>query len=101
MAWNCLSTVVLRQSEIADFRTEALGRPVDLDHPETRGNYRMLETPPDGGQQSSILGDDHFKREPRVGKRLIDIPGLRQARVRQTVDAIADAVAGIFGSIRR
>jgi hypothetical protein len=26
---------------------EALGRPVDLNHPGSRGNYRMLETPPD------------------------------------------------------
>ena len=27
--------------------SEALGRPLDPDHPGTRGNYRMLETPPD------------------------------------------------------
>ena len=26
---------------------QALGRPVDLQHPGTRGNYRMLATPPD------------------------------------------------------
>lgn len=31
----------------ADFWAGALGRPVDLNHPGTRGNYRMLETPPD------------------------------------------------------
>lgn len=31
----------------ARFWAEALGRPVDRDHPGTRGNYRMLETPPD------------------------------------------------------
>ena len=31
----------------ARFWAEALGRPVDPDHPGTRGNYRMLETPPD------------------------------------------------------
>ena len=29
----------------AHFWTEALGRPVDPDHPGTRGNYRMLATP--------------------------------------------------------
>jgi predicted enzyme related to lactoylglutathione lyase len=29
----------------ARFWAEALGRPVDPDHPGTRGNYRMLETP--------------------------------------------------------
>ena len=33
--------------EAARFWAEALGRPVDLDHPGTRGNYVMLETPPD------------------------------------------------------
>lgn len=30
----------------AHFWAEALGRPVDPDHPGTRGGYRMLETPP-------------------------------------------------------
>jgi hypothetical protein len=33
--------------EAARFWGEALGRPVDKGHPESRGNYRMLETPPD------------------------------------------------------
>jgi hypothetical protein len=28
------------------FWAQALGRPIDTDHPGTRGNYRMLETPP-------------------------------------------------------
>lgn len=31
----------------AQFWADALGRPVDPAHPGTRGNYRMLETPPD------------------------------------------------------
>jgi catechol 2,3-dioxygenase-like lactoylglutathione lyase family enzyme len=31
----------------AQFWAEALGRPVDRDHPGTRGNYVMLETPAD------------------------------------------------------
>ncbi len=31
----------------ARFWGEALGRPVDSDHPGTRGDYRMLTTPPD------------------------------------------------------
>jgi predicted enzyme related to lactoylglutathione lyase len=30
----------------ARFWAEALGRPIDPDHPGSRGNYRMLETPP-------------------------------------------------------
>jgi predicted enzyme related to lactoylglutathione lyase len=31
----------------ASFWGEALGRPVDSGHPGSRGNYRMLATPPD------------------------------------------------------
>lgn len=31
----------------ARFWAEALGRPIDSDHPGTRENYRMLETPED------------------------------------------------------
>ena len=31
----------------AQFWAEALGRAVDPDHPGSRGNYRMLVTPPD------------------------------------------------------
>lgn len=31
----------------AEFWAAALGRPVDLNHPGSRGAYRMLETPPD------------------------------------------------------
>jgi predicted enzyme related to lactoylglutathione lyase len=34
-------------SAAARFWAEALGRPIDPDHPGTRGNYVMLETPPD------------------------------------------------------
>jgi hypothetical protein len=33
--------------EAARFWGEALGRPVHLEHPNSRGNYRMLATPPD------------------------------------------------------
>jgi len=33
--------------QAARFWAQALGRPVDPEHPGTRGNYRMLETPPD------------------------------------------------------
>lgn len=33
--------------EAAHFWAEALGRRIDPDHPGTRGNYVMLETPPD------------------------------------------------------
>ena len=33
--------------QAASFWAEALGRKLDPDHPGTRGNYRMLETPPD------------------------------------------------------
>lgn len=33
--------------EAASFWSKALGRSVDMDHPGSRANYRMLETPPD------------------------------------------------------
>lgn len=33
--------------DAARFWAHALGRPVDMGHPGTRGNYRMLETPED------------------------------------------------------
>ena len=33
--------------EAACYWGEVLGRPADLKHPGSRGNYRMLETPPD------------------------------------------------------
>jgi catechol 2,3-dioxygenase-like lactoylglutathione lyase family enzyme len=33
--------------QAALFWAEALGRPVDYEHPGTRGNYRMLDTPED------------------------------------------------------
>ncbi len=33
--------------EASRFWSAALGRAVDLKHPNSRGNYRMLETPPD------------------------------------------------------
>lgn len=33
--------------EAARFWAQALGRPVDLEHPGSRGSYRMLATPPD------------------------------------------------------
>ena len=32
--------------QAANFWAEALGRPLDPEHPGSRGNYRMLETPP-------------------------------------------------------
>jgi hypothetical protein len=38
--------------EAACFWAEALGRPIDPGHPNSRGNYRMLETPPDVGSHA-------------------------------------------------
>ena len=46
----CALLIDCRTSDIDEaalFWAEALGRPVDPQHPGTRGNYRMLETPPD------------------------------------------------------
>jgi hypothetical protein len=45
----------------ARFWAEALARPVDPDHPGTRGNYRMLETPP-GEISVQIQRVDHESR---------------------------------------
>jgi len=45
----------------AQFWAEALGRHVDPDHPGTRGNYVMLETPP-GEISVQIQRVDHESR---------------------------------------
>ena len=45
----------------ARFWAEALGRPMDPDHPGSRGNYRMLETPP-GELSVQIQRVDHESR---------------------------------------
>jgi predicted enzyme related to lactoylglutathione lyase len=41
---DCKTTDV---DEAAAFWAQALGRPVDLEHPGSRGSYRMLQSPPD------------------------------------------------------
>ena len=46
----------------ARFWAEALGRPVDPDHAGSRGNYRMLETPPD----EPIVQIQRVEHESRV-----------------------------------
>lgn len=46
----------------ARFWGEALGRPVDLGHPGSRGGYRMLETPPD----EAIVQIQRVAHESRV-----------------------------------
>ena len=46
----CALLIDCKTSDVDDaarFWADALGRPVDLGHPGSRGNYRMLETPPD------------------------------------------------------
>ena len=46
----------------AVFWSQALGRAVDVKHPGTRGNYRMLETPPD----EPIVEIQRVEHESRV-----------------------------------
>ncbi|HEX7079779.1 MAG TPA: VOC family protein [Gammaproteobacteria bacterium] len=46
----------------ARFWADALGRPVDPDHPGTRDNYRMLETPPN----EPIVQIQRVEHESRV-----------------------------------
>ena len=48
--------------EAARFWGEALGRAVDLDHPGSRGNYRMLEMQPD----EPIVEIQRVEHESRV-----------------------------------
>jgi len=48
--------------EAAHFCAAALGRPVDLDHPMSRDNYRMLATPPD----EPIVEIQRVEHESRV-----------------------------------
>ena len=48
--------------QAADFWAKALGRPVDPQHPGTRGNYRMLATPPD----EPIVQIQRVEHESRV-----------------------------------
>jgi hypothetical protein len=46
----CALLIDCRTSDVdqaAKFWADALGRAIDFEHPGTRGNYRMLETPPD------------------------------------------------------
>lgn len=46
----CAVLIDCKSSDVdgaAHFWAEALGRPVDLAHPGSRRDYRMLETPPD------------------------------------------------------
>jgi catechol 2,3-dioxygenase-like lactoylglutathione lyase family enzyme len=45
----------------ARFWADALGRPIQVDHPGTRGNYRMLATPP-GEISVQIQRVDHESR---------------------------------------
>jgi len=48
--------------QAARFWAEALGRAMDFDHPGTRGNYRMLGTPPD----EPIVQIQRVEHESRV-----------------------------------
>jgi predicted enzyme related to lactoylglutathione lyase len=48
--------------EAARFWAAALGRPLDLVHPSSRGNYRMLATPPD----EPIVEIQRVEHESRV-----------------------------------
>jgi predicted enzyme related to lactoylglutathione lyase len=48
--------------EAARFWAAALGRPVDPEHRGSRGNYRMLQTPPD----EPIVQIQHVDHESRV-----------------------------------
>src|SRR4030095_9992678 len=69
----------------ARFWAEALGRPVDPNHPGSRGNYRMLETPPDE-LSVQIQRVDHESRV-HIDIETDDIPAevARRAKLGATV----------------
>ena len=82
--------------EAARFWGEALGRPVDLSHPSSRGNYRMLMTPTD----EPIVEIQRVDHESRVH---IDIESddiaAEVARLRMLGATVVDGVAvGIWVS---
>jgi predicted enzyme related to lactoylglutathione lyase len=61
----CAVLVDCKTSDVdegAQFWSQALGRAVDFDHPGTRGNYRMLVTPPD----EPIVQIQRVEHESRV-----------------------------------
>jgi hypothetical protein len=72
--------------EAARFWADALGRPIDPDHPGTRGNYVMLETPPDE-ISIQIQRVDHESRL-HIDIETDDIPGevARLEKLGATVD---------------
>ena len=77
----------------ARFWAEALGRPIDPDHPGTRGNYVMLETPPD--QISvQIQRVDHESRV-HIDIETDDIPA-EVARL-EKLGATVDTASGALG----
>ena len=70
----------------AEFWAQALGRPVDRNHPGTRGNYVMLETPP-GEVIVEIQSVDHESRV-HIDIETDDIPAevARLEKLGATVD---------------
>jgi predicted enzyme related to lactoylglutathione lyase len=70
----------------AQFWAEALGRPIDADHPGTRGPYVMLETPP-GEISVQIQRVDHESRV-HIDIETDDIPAevARLEKLGATVD---------------
>jgi hypothetical protein len=70
----------------ARFWAEALGRPLDPNHPGSRGNYRMLETPP-GEVSVQIQRVDHESRV-HIDIETDDIPAevARLEKLGATVD---------------
>lgn len=70
----------------ARFWAAALGRPIDPDHPGTRGNYVMLETPP-GELSVQLQRVDHESRV-HVDIETDDIPAevARLERLGASVD---------------
>jgi len=91
MHWSRINGILIdcRTDDVdgaARFWAEALGRAVDLKHTGSRGNYRMLETPPDE-LSVQIQRVDHESRV-HLDIETDDIPGevARLEKLGATVD---------------
>src|SRR5262249_42534538 len=86
--------------EAAHFWAAALGRPVDLDHPMSRDNYRMLATPAD----EPIVEIQRVEHESRVHIDIEtdDIPAevRRRERLGATTKLLELALDAVPGSTR-
>src|SRR5947199_9090815 len=74
----------------ARFWAEALGRPIDPDHPGTRRNYVMLETPPDEISVQNQRADHESRIHLDIATDDITPAGARPEKLGANVDTCMD-----------